>query len=146
MTNFGLGNLGFSGMMAITSQFMRGIEESAYMELGEELFTDHIARLVYPESRQLIEAHQAKGHTLAIISSATPYQVEPAARDLDIENVLCTQLEVVDGVFTGSVVRPTCFGQGKVDAAEVLAESVEGAKRFAAGAGRGGSFEDINPA
>ena len=124
MTNFGLGNMGFSGLMAITSQFMRGIEESAYMELGEELFTKQIARLVYPESRALINAHMAKGHTVAIISSATPYQVEPAAADLGIENVLCTQLEVEDGVFTGNVVKPTCFGQGKVDAAEVLAESV----------------------
>ncbi|WOJ97638.1 HAD-IB family hydrolase [Congregibacter brevis] len=124
MTNFGLGNLGFSGMMAITTQFMRGIDEQAYIELGEDLFTKQIARLVYPESRALIEAHLAKGHTVGIISSATPYQVEPAARDLGIENVLCTQLEVEDGVFTGSVVRPTCFGQGKVDAAEVLAESV----------------------
>ncbi|GAB5413769.1 MAG: HAD-IB family hydrolase [Congregibacter sp.] len=126
MTNFGLGNLGFSGMMAITTQFMRGIEESAYIELGEELFTQHISRLVYPESRTLINAHLKKGHTVAIISSATPYQVEPAAMDLGIENVLCTQLEVEDGVFTGQVVSPTCFGQGKVDAAEVLADGVGG--------------------
>lgn len=125
MTNFGLGNLGFSGMMAVTTQFMRGIEESAYMELGEDLFTKQIARLIYPESRALINRHMEKGHTVAIVSSATPYQVEPAAADLGIENVLCTQLEVDDsGKFTGSVVRPTCFGQGKVDAAEVLAEGV----------------------
>ncbi len=126
MTNFGLGNLGFSGMMAITTQFLRGIEEQAYVELGEDLFDKQIARLVYPESRALIKAHQDKGHTVAIISSATPYQVEPAAADLGIENVLCTQLEVEDGVFTGNVVRPTCFGQGKVDAAEVLADGVGG--------------------
>ena len=33
-TNFGLGNLGFSGMMAITAQFMRGIEEETYHEVG----------------------------------------------------------------------------------------------------------------
>jgi putative phosphoserine phosphatase/1-acylglycerol-3-phosphate O-acyltransferase len=124
MASFGLGNLGFSAMMAVTTQFLRGIEESSYIELGEKLFTEQIARLIYPESRELIEAHQAKGHTVAIISSATPYQVEPAAADLGIENVLCTQLEVEDGVFTGSVVRPTCFGQGKVDAAEALAETV----------------------
>lgn len=124
MTNFGLGNLGFSGMMAVTTQFMRGIDEQAYVDLGEDLFTKQIARLIYPESRALINAHLEKGHTVGIISSATPYQVEPAARDLGIENVLCTQLEVQDGVFTGNVVRPTCFGQGKVDAAEVLADSV----------------------
>lgn len=124
MASFGLGNLGFSGMMAVSTQFMRGIEESSYMELGEEIFEKQLARRVYPESRALIEAHQAKGHTVAIISSATPYQVEPAAAELGIESVLCTQLEVEDGVFTGNVVRPTCFGQGKVDAAQVLADTV----------------------
>jgi putative phosphoserine phosphatase/1-acylglycerol-3-phosphate O-acyltransferase len=126
MTSFGLGNMGFSAMMTVTTQFLRGIEEETYVELGETLFREQIARLVYPESRALIEAHRARGHTLAIISSATPYQVDPAAADLGIENVLCTQLEVEDGVFTGNVLRPTCFGQGKVDAAVSLANEVGG--------------------
>ncbi|MGI9295176.1 MAG: HAD-IB family hydrolase [Pseudomonadales bacterium] len=121
MINFGLGNLGFSGMMLINAQFMRGISEQSYMDIGEELYTKQIARLIYPESRALVDAHLAKGHTVAVISSATPYQVEPAARDLGIEHVLCSQLEVENGEFTGGVVRPTCFGQGKVDAAEKLA-------------------------
>jgi putative phosphoserine phosphatase/1-acylglycerol-3-phosphate O-acyltransferase len=122
MANFGLGNLGFSGMMLVTAQFMRGISEDTYREVGEELYKGQIARLIYPESRALVEAHLRKGHTVAIISSATPYQVEPAARDLGIEHVLCTHLEVEDGKFTGGVVRPTCFGEGKVSAAEDLAQ------------------------
>jgi putative phosphoserine phosphatase/1-acylglycerol-3-phosphate O-acyltransferase len=121
MGSFGLGSLGFSGMMAINAQFMRGIEEETYLDVGEKLYTREIARLIYPESRALVDAHLAKGHTVAIISSATPYQVLPAARDLDIKHVLCTHLEVKNGRFSGAVVRPTCFGQGKVDAAESLA-------------------------
>jgi putative phosphoserine phosphatase/1-acylglycerol-3-phosphate O-acyltransferase len=36
--------------------------------------------------------------------------------------VICTRLEVEKGEFTGKVVRPTCFGEGKVRAAETLAE------------------------
>ncbi|MFV0277279.1 MAG: HAD-IB family hydrolase [Parahaliea sp.] len=123
MTSFGMGSLGFSAMMAVTTQFMRGVEEEAYREVGEQLYRKHIARNVYPESRALVEAHLKKGHTVAIISSATPYQVEAAARDLDIPHVMCTQLEVEDGRFTGRVISPTCFGQGKVDAAEQLAAS-----------------------
>lgn len=126
MTNFGMGNLGFSGMMAVTSQFMRGIDEETYFEVGETLYKRQIARRIYPESRALVDAHIARGHTVAIISSATPYQVQPAAADLGIEHVLCTQLEVEDGKFTGSVLRPTCFGQGKVDAAQELAAQVDG--------------------
>jgi len=121
MTNFGLGNLGFSGMMVVNAQFMKGTEEQTYMDLGEQLYTKQIARLIYPESRALVNAHLAKGHTVSVISSATPYQVEPAARDLGIDHVLCTYLEVEDGKFTGGVVRPTCFGEGKVTAAEELA-------------------------
>lgn len=125
MTNFGLGNLGFSGLMLVTSQLMRGMSEQNYIEFGEELYTKQIARLIYPESRALVEAHRAKGHTIAVISSATPYQVEPAARGMDIDHVMCSQLEVEDGVFTGGVIRPTCFGQGKVDAAEDLAARLD---------------------
>lgn len=126
MTSFGMGNLGFSGMMAVNAQFMRGIEEETYYEVGEQLYTKQIARRIYPESRSLVDAHLAKGHTVAIISSATPYQVAPAAEDLGIAHVLCTHLEVEDGKFTGGVVKPTCFGQGKVDAAEALAAEVDG--------------------
>ena len=121
MASFGLGSLGFSAMMTVTAQFLRGIDEDSYHEFGETLYQDQIARRVYPESRALIDAHRAKGHTVAIISSATCYQVEPAARDLGISHVMCTALEVEDGKFTGGVVSPTCFGQGKVDAAEQLA-------------------------
>ncbi|MBM70646.1 MAG: HAD-IB family hydrolase [Haliea sp.] len=121
MTSFGLGNLGFSAMMTVTTQFLRGITEASYEDLGETLYNDQLARRIYPESRALINAHLAKGHTVAVISSATPYQVVPAARDLGIEHVMCTELEVEDGLFTGQVIRPTCFGQGKVDAAERLA-------------------------
>lgn len=121
MVSFGLGNLGFSGMMLVNAQLMRGISEQRYRDIGEALYNRQIARLIYPESRALVDAHLAKGHTVAVISSATPYQVEPAARDLGIKHVLCSQLEVENGEFTGGVVRPTCFGQGKVDAAENLA-------------------------
>jgi putative phosphoserine phosphatase/1-acylglycerol-3-phosphate O-acyltransferase len=122
MGSFGIGNMGFSAMMIATSQFLRGVREDSYASFGEELFRSHIARQIYPESRALVQAHLDKGHTVAIISSATLYQIKPAARDLGIVNILCTELEVKKGTFTGAVLRPTCFGPGKVAAAELLVE------------------------
>ncbi|NNC55651.1 MAG: HAD-IB family hydrolase, partial [Pseudomonadales bacterium] len=92
-----------------------------YIEFAQEMHDKYISRLIYPESRALIEAHKRKGHTVAIISSALPYQVEPAADNLGVEHVLCSHLEVKNGKFTGTVRRPTCFGPGKVAAAESLA-------------------------
>ncbi|HET6592092.1 MAG TPA: HAD-IB family hydrolase [Xanthomonadales bacterium] len=120
VTQFSLGGMGFSGLMSTAARLMRGVREADYIAFGEELYEQQIARKVYPESRALVQAHMARGHTVAVISSATPYQVEPVARELGIEHVICSRYEVTDGVFTGGIVRPLCFGQGKVDAAEDL--------------------------
>jgi putative phosphoserine phosphatase/1-acylglycerol-3-phosphate O-acyltransferase len=121
LTSFGLGNMGFSALMAVHAQYMAGRSEKEYIANSETLFKKSIARLIYPETRALIEAHQAKGHSVAIVSSATPYQVEAAARDLGIDAVYCTKLDVKRGKFTGKVITPTVFGDGKVDAAQDFA-------------------------
>lgn len=120
--SFSLGRTGFSGLMGATAQMMRGTEEQTFVDFGVKVYEKHIAATIYPEARALILAHLRKGHTLGIISSATKYQVLPAAKDLHVENVLCTELEVFEGKFTGEVVAPTCWGQGKVLAAEKLAQ------------------------
>lgn len=125
MAQYSMGNMGFSGLMSSASKLMKGVSEDSYFEFGEELYEKHIARKVYPESRALIEAHIAKGHTVAIVSSATIYQIEPTARDLNIEHVLCSQYEVENGEFTGEIIRPLCFGEGKVMAAEKLAKEMK---------------------
>lgn len=120
--SFSLGKIGFSGLMTASATLMKGVSEASYLEFGEDVYEKQIAKLIYPESRALVKAHLKKGHTVAIVSSATPYQVNPAARDLDVEHVLCSRLEVEDGDFTGGIIRPLCFGEGKVIAAETLAE------------------------
>lgn len=120
--NFSLGRMGFSALMVASSRMMKGIPEQQYIEFGEELYEKHLSRLIYPESRALIEAHLSKGHTVALISSATRYQVEAAAQDLGFQHILYTELEVEDGIFTGDVIRPTCYGEGKLTAAKKLAE------------------------
>jgi putative phosphoserine phosphatase/1-acylglycerol-3-phosphate O-acyltransferase len=111
--SFALGRTGFSGFLAAATAAYRGLAESVLEELGEDVFVHHLAAAIYPESRALVEAHQAQGHIVAIVSAALRYQVEPLARDLGIDHVLCTRLEVKRGVFTGRVLHPTCYGEGK---------------------------------
>ncbi len=120
---FALGRSGFSGFVTSATASYRGLAESALEEIGEAVFVKQLAAMIYPESRAIVRAHQERGHTVAIVSSALRYQVEPLARDLGIEHVLCTMLEVEDGVFTGRVLKPTCFGEGKASAVRDLADN-----------------------
>lgn len=120
--SFALGRTGFSGLLSATTAAYRGLSESVLEELGEEIFERHLATAIFPESRALVQAHRDAGHSVAIVSSATCYQIDPLARELGIRHVLCTRLEVEDGVFTGGIVRPTCYGEGKAEAAQDFAD------------------------
>ena len=65
-------------------------------------------------AEKLVLEHQEAGDVVAIISGATRFVVEPLARRLGIEHMLYTRLEVEDGRFTGRVVEPVCFEEGKI--------------------------------
>ena len=116
----GQGN--FAGLAAMSAQGVKGVDEKVFLQVGEEVYQKYLASEIYPESRAMVAAHMEKGHTVAIISAATPYQVVPIARDLMIEHVMCTRMEVENGKFTGNIVEPACWGEGKSHAALELAK------------------------
>lgn len=85
-------------------------------DFGQQLFTKKISGMIYPDARLLVEAHRQAGHTLVLATSATMPQIEFAAQDLGIDNILCTELEIVDGKYTGKLAGPVRWGQNKADA------------------------------
>ncbi len=119
--SFALGRTGFSSFVSATTAVYRGLDESVLEEVGQHAFDKYLATQIYPESRALVRAHKDQGHTVAIVTSATRYQAEPVARELGIDRLMYTELRVENGVLTGEVVRPTCYGKGKAVAARGLA-------------------------
>lgn len=93
-----------------------GHPEQELAELWSRLFKEKIARRIFPEAWSLVKAHQKMGHTVAIASSATRYQVAPIAEELGIEHLLCTRATVRDGRLTGGIEGAPLWGAGKADA------------------------------
>lgn len=118
---FQLGQLSFSRFVNETTGMLKGQSEEEMLALGERIFREGLAAEVYPEARALVEAHRRKGHTVAIVSAATPYQAYPLANDFGISHVLCTRLQVRHGKLTGKLVKPACYGEGKAIHARRLA-------------------------
>jgi putative phosphoserine phosphatase/1-acylglycerol-3-phosphate O-acyltransferase len=118
---FGLGRTDFSSFVADSASLLTGVSEEEWASLGHSLFSGWLAGDVYPEARALVQAHRRRGHTVAVVTSATRYQATPVAADLGIEHIMCTELQVRDGRFTGAAVRPTCYGEGKARAAKTFA-------------------------
>ena len=123
LVNHQIGTLDFSGLLDVGAQVLEGVDENKYREFSEKVYQKYIKAVVYPEARELIKAHQAKGHTVAIVSTATPYQVQSCADELGIEHVYCSNSEIVNGKFSGKTLGEPCWGQGKVNAVHALAAS-----------------------
>lgn len=89
--------------------------------LSVRLFRRAVYGRLYPEAWQLIRTHQAAGHTVALASSLTRFQVAPMASALGIEHVLCTPMAVQDGILTGYVDGKTLWRNGKAEAVREFA-------------------------
>lgn len=100
----------------------KGMTEAQLAEQWERIFVRHIAQTVFPEAWQIVKAHQRMGHTVAIASSATRYQILPAARELGIEHVLASPLRLRDGVVTGRLAGAPLWNEDKARAVKRFAQ------------------------
>ncbi|UMB71217.1 HAD-IB family hydrolase/lysophospholipid acyltransferase family protein [Mycobacterium paraterrae] len=120
--NHQLGRIEFEELIGKASAALRGRMLSDLDEIGERLFVQRIESRIYPEMRELVRAHLARGHTVVLSSSALTIQVAPVARFLGIENTLTNKFETDDdGVLTGGVVAPILWGPGKAAAVQKFA-------------------------
>ncbi len=109
----------FEAFFVLGMRAWAGRSEDELTELGERLWVQGIAGALYPEAWRLVEAHRRAGHTVVFASSATRFQVEPAAKAMGVEHVLVTPVEIENGIATGRPGGPPLWGRGK--AAAVLA-------------------------
>jgi putative phosphoserine phosphatase / 1-acylglycerol-3-phosphate O-acyltransferase len=120
--NHQLGRSEFEDLIGKGARMLRGSSLSDIDELAERLFVQKIRNRIYPEMRELVRAHQARGHTVVLSSSALTVQVEPVAKYLGIDNVLSNKFETdEDGRITGEVKRPILWGPGKARAVQAFA-------------------------
>jgi putative phosphoserine phosphatase/1-acylglycerol-3-phosphate O-acyltransferase len=97
---------------------LKGLKESDFNRLGDKLYHKHLQKKLYSEAQELVDTHRQLGHHLVIVSSATRCQIGPVAEALGIDDILCTELEVSGGEFTGVVKGQACWAEGKRTAAE----------------------------
>lgn len=104
-----------SQMEATREQFSALIAGHSARELRQvaiETLEKNITPYIYAEALDLIREHRAQGHQVFIISASARQLVEPIAHALGIYNVVSTELEVRDGVFTGET-EFFCRGKNK---------------------------------
>ena len=67
---------------------------------------------------RLLHNHHHDNDIMLLASATNSVLVEPIARRLGFENIVATEVEIIDGVYTGKVYGRPALGQGKLTKVE----------------------------
>ncbi len=95
--------------------FVTGQRQDDLVALNERVLPALLGK-VRPEARRLVDRHRHAGRATYIVSAAPHEIVGPLATSLGMTGGIGTRGKVVDGVYTGELDGPFCYGTGKVDA------------------------------
>ncbi|ODQ86070.1 HAD family hydrolase [Mycolicibacterium holsaticum] len=119
-----LGRMQFERLLTRAAGYLRGESLVELDVLGERLFVERVASRVFPAMHEIVVAHQRRGHTVVLSSSALTIHAEPVARFLGIDHVLCNRFELDDvGLLTGRIARPVIWGRRKSSAVQAFCET-----------------------
>ena len=100
----------------LTSDFVgKSVEEMAY--LAERNFETNIRHKIFPKAVEIIESILSVGGKPILLSGSFRPILGPVAAHLGFEEIVCTELEVIEGQFTGQLESEFCIREGKLNRA-----------------------------
>ena len=95
--------------------WLKGLSEDTVKKLSEEVFHTTLSFDIRPEIVDEIRQHKERNARIVILSSAVQFVCLPLAKHLAIDDVICSELEVREGTFTGRFAGNLCYGDEKAD-------------------------------
>lgn len=93
---------------------LAGRTAQQWQPLRSRFVESRIVPRIPAAARELVEQHRRAGDTLVLTTATNRFLAEPIARELGIGEVVATELESDDGVFTGRTQGRLNMGDGKV--------------------------------
>ncbi|CAB1055404.1 Phosphoserine phosphatase (EC [Olavius sp. associated proteobacterium Delta 1] len=108
----------------ILLRFYRNRRLDEFTDGSEDFYREILKPRLAPNILAKVHEHRDLGHSMVLISGSIRYMLEPVARDLGFEHLLCTDLEEdTNGFLTGKPKGSLCLDTTKRYLATKLAQS-----------------------
>jgi HAD superfamily hydrolase (TIGR01490 family) len=82
--------------------------------LHTEFMQLHIRPAMTKKGIAQIQHHQEKGDITVIITATNSFVTTPIAKAFQVDDLIATDAEIIDGKYTGKVAGTPCFQEGKI--------------------------------
>ena len=108
------GRLDLNEYLNFTLEILAATDVAQLDEWHRDFMRDCIEPIMLPKAAALLQQHRNAGDKLVIITATNRFVTGPIAERLGVETLLATEVEMVDGRYTGRSYDVPCFKEGKV--------------------------------
>ena len=94
---------------------LAGNDPELLNSMHAEFMQSHIKPIMSKVGMERIAHHRNKGDHPVIITATNSFVTRPIAEAFDINDLIATEPEKIDGKYTGNVDGTPCFQQGKIE-------------------------------
>ena len=93
--------------------YLAGKPSQVIEPLGEEFCREALCPLVSPAALRTLDEHRQAGHMIILVTGSIDFLIDPIAQALEVDRYFAGRLEQQDGVYTGFLIPPLPYGEGK---------------------------------
>jgi HAD superfamily hydrolase (TIGR01490 family) len=109
-----LGFISTEGLMEIMTKWLEGVDRDHLKQLFDDLGDYIVAAKIRKMAESTVTFHRNHFAKNVILSASVASICKPVAEYLKMDDLICTQMELNDGVYTGSVIGNYCYGEEKL--------------------------------
>ena len=108
------GKLDLAAYLNFSLEILAATDMAQLDEWHRDFMRDCVEPIIQPKALALLKKHRDAGDKLVIITATNRFITGPIAKRLEVETLLATECEMVDGRYTGRSTDVPCFREGKV--------------------------------
>ena len=95
--------------------YLKGLEKQKTDEMAKEFFNVEIIPRISEDAVKKIEEHRKEGMEIVLLSGTLEVLMKLLQKHLNVERVHCSDMEIVEGKYTGDIIGKFPFGSAKAD-------------------------------
>ncbi|MCJ8297777.1 MAG: HAD-IB family hydrolase [Pseudomonadales bacterium] len=104
-------------MQAFLAFALKPLKDHSVLQLQQwhsEFMAQKIQPMMQSKARQKLQQHRSQGDFILIITATNLFVTGPIAAALEVDDIIATAPEMVDGEYTGNYSGTPCFQEGKI--------------------------------
>ncbi|MHA7881476.1 MAG: histidinol-phosphatase [Saccharospirillum sp.] len=108
------GDLDVNAYLGFALSYLAGKPRDELDALHQRFMEEIIQPLLLPKATELLQQHRDQGHRLLIITATNAFVTGPIAAHLGVTDLIASEAEIRDGLYTGHPTGVPSFQHGKV--------------------------------